>query len=191
MVGTGQTCHTKAESMMKSFSRKQNLPSCCLHSRTPKSVSFLVIIGRKEIWFKYPLKDGICFCVQATDLHTGRHTHTRACMLCTYEDQGRHSSLLEIRRCWLIDFLRNIFTLVLFLMNCHSLDNERFILTPVNMAVNVAPLGLSFLSLKETFRSLRALSSSVLSTNLPVEQDDTTWAWSWNVLFSLWREENK
>lgn len=178
MVGTGQTCHTKAESVMKSFSRKQNLPSCCLHSRTPKSVSFLVIIGRNEIWFKYPLKDGVCFCVQATDLHTGRHTHTWACMLCTYEDQGRHSSLLEIRRCWLIDSLRNIFTLVLFLMKCHSLDNERFILAPVNMAVNVAPLGLSFLSLKETFRSLRALTSSVLSTNLPVEQDDTTWAWS-------------
>lgn len=120
-----------------------------------------------------------------------RHTHTWACMPCTYEDQERRSSLLEIKRCWLIDFLRNIFTLVLFLMNCHSLDKERCILAPVNMAVNLAPLGLSFLSLKETFRSLRALTSSVLSTNLPVEQDDTTWAWSWSVLFSLWREENK
>ena len=95
-------------------------------------------------------------CVQAIDLHTGRHTHTWACMPCTYEDQGRHSSLPEIRRCWLIDFLRNIFMLVFFfLMNCHSLDNERCILAPVNMA----PLGLNFLSLKETFRSL---SSDIL-----------------------------
>ena len=70
--GTGQTCQ-RAESILKSLCRKQNLTFCCLHSRTFRSISFLVIMVKKKIKSSYYMIWRMMFAPQSkpTTLNTG------------------------------------------------------------------------------------------------------------------------
>lgn len=48
-LGLARLAKQRAELILKSLSRKQGLPSCCLHSRAFRSISFLVIVVRYQI----------------------------------------------------------------------------------------------------------------------------------------------
>lgn len=105
--GTGQTCQ-RAESILKSLCRKQNLTFCCLHSRTFRSISFLVImVKKKKSNPVITLFEGWCL-LPSLSQQLWTQAYEPCIMWRPWE------ALCCPRKCWLIDFVRNIFMLALF-----------------------------------------------------------------------------
>ena len=115
LPGTSQACQTKGRVSSEIHQQEVRL-AFLLSSLQNIQIYFLPGNNGKKSDLVNISFEGWCLLLcPSQQFDTGRRTRrrTQACTPCIWEDRGMPSAVLEIRKCWLIDFVRNIFMLAL------------------------------------------------------------------------------